>query len=71
MVTFNSGGAGEAVLPGKGFVVERKNYELLLQKTIEGAAMKKDFGCPEIKDKGSLGGEYEEIFKTLLNRREK
>lgn len=71
VVTFNSGGAGEAVLPGKGFVVERKNYELLLQKTIEGAAMKKDFGCPEIKDKGSLGGEYEEIFKTLLNRREK
>lgn len=71
VVTFNSGGAGETVLPGNGFVVERMNYDLLLQKTIKGAAMKKDFGCPAIKDKGSLGSEYEVVFKRLLELREK
>ena len=47
------------------------NYDLLLLKTIEGAAMKKDFGCPAIKDKGSLGSEYEAVFKRLLELREK
>ena len=71
VVSFDSDGAAETVLQEKGFVVERKNYEMLIQKTIEGADMKKDFGCPAIKDKGSLGEDYEAVFKRLLERREK
>lgn len=66
VVVFASGGAPETVLPGKGYVARRLDYEELLQKTICGADLKKGFGRAEIKDKRNLGTEYEAIYKTLL-----
>lgn len=66
VVVFASGGASETVMPGKGYVVQRLDYEELLQKTIRGAGLKKDFGRVAIKDKRDLSGEYEAIYKSLL-----
>lgn len=69
-VVFASGGAPETVMPGKGYVVRRLHYDELLQKTMLGAALKKDFGQVKIKDKRDLGREYQAIYKRLLGERE-
>lgn len=66
VVVFASGGAPETVMPGKGYVVQRLDYEELLQKTIRGADLKKNFVRAAIKDKRDLSGEYEAIYKSLL-----
>lgn len=66
VVTFDSDGAAETVMPGKGYVIQRLNYDELLQKTIRGADLKKDFGQVAIKDKRDLSSEYEAIYKRLL-----
>lgn len=71
VAVFASGGAPETVMPGKGYVVQRLDYDELLEKTIRAAALKKDFGRVEIKDKRTLGSEYEAIYKELLEGREK
>ena len=71
VVVFASGGAPETVMPGKGYVVKGLDYGGLLEKTMGGAALKKDFGWVEIKDKRTLGSEYEAIYQELLDGRSK
>lgn len=68
-VTFASGGAPETLISGKGYVVERLNYDELLQKTIMAADLKQGLDRAEIKDKRELGREYEVIYRELLEQR--
>ena len=66
VVTYDSDGASETILPNKGIVVEKMNYEKLLMATVEAAKMKQGFGVAQIKDKIELGKEYENLYQDLL-----
>ena len=70
VVTFNSGGAPEALLPGNGYAVERLQYDALLEKTILAAELKGGKLCLNVKDKQSLGLEFLKVYQRLLRREE-
>lgn len=70
VVTFDSDGAPETVVQGKGYVVKRMNYEILLKKTIEAANMKETFEQVDIKDKMALGKDYETVYERLVRQKE-
>lgn len=68
VVTFDSGGAPEALFPGNGYVVKRLCYDDLLEKTLQAAALKGVGIQTAIKDKNSLGAEYLAIYQRLLGQ---
>ena len=68
VVTFNSGGALETLVPGNGYAVERLQYDALLGKTIRAAELKGGKLCLEVKDKHSLGLEFLRVYQRLLHQ---
>ena len=68
MVTFNSGGAPETLVPGNGYAVERLQYDALLEKTIQAAALKDTNLCLDVKDKNILGSEFLDVYQKLLRQ---
>lgn len=68
VVTFNSGGAPETLVPGNGYAVERLQYDALLEKTIQAAALKDTNLCLDVKDKNILGSEFLDVYQKLLRQ---
>ena len=71
VVSFDSDGAAETVAPGAGAVVPRMNYSQLVDMVIQEAAHKAHFVIPPIKDKRSLSGDYEGLYRSILADKER
>ena len=68
VVSFDSGGAPETLLPGNGYAVKRLQYDALLEKTILAAELKGGDLCFAVKDKRALGLEFLTVYQKLLGQ---
>lgn len=62
VVTFDSDGAAESVLQGKGAVVRRLDYTQLMNKVMEEANHKESYDVVEVKDKKKFG---KRLFRNI------
>ena len=68
VVSFDSGGTPETLLPGNGYTVKRLQYDALLEKTIHAAELKGGDLCVAVKDKRALGSEFLTVYQKLLGQ---
>ena len=48
--------------------MERLQYDALLEKTIQAAALKDTNLCLDVKDKNILGSEFLDVYQKLLRQ---
>ena len=66
VVTFNSGGSAECIKEGYGIIVERGNYQELLEATIKACKIKGSAPIPHITSKKEFASNYLKLYRSIL-----